>query len=113
MIGSMGITLDEEAFRKIPDNEKVAFLLGYLKFLSKFLATAQKNDLKDDQKKLVDQLVLQIQRGPGPPVRQLIARCLATLFNVGDTFLLFDAANKCNDILKNKDDSPSFLSTRL
>jgi len=38
---------------------------------------------------------------------------LATLFSVGDTFMLFDTVNACNDILKNKDDSPSYLPTKL
>ncbi|KAH0819066.1 hypothetical protein GEV33_003724 [Tenebrio molitor] len=71
------------------------------------------NDIKGCQKKLVEQLMNHIQESPGPPTRKLIARSLATLFSVGDTFLLFDTVNKCNDILKNKDDSPSFLPTRL
>ncbi|KAJ8983315.1 hypothetical protein NQ317_010853 [Molorchus minor] len=71
------------------------------------------NDIKGCQKQLVQQLMSHIQESPGPPTRKLIARCLATLFSVGDTFLLFDTVNKCNDILKNKDDSPSFLPTRL
>lgn len=71
------------------------------------------NDIKGCQKKLVEQLMNHIQESPGPPTRKLIARCLATLFSVGDTFLLFDTVHKCNDILKNKDDSPSFLPTRL
>ena len=31
---------------------------------------------------------------PGPPLRQLIAKCLTNLFTVGDTFLLFDTINK-------------------
>ena len=55
----------------------------------------------------------QIQSSPGPPVRQLIGQCLATLFTVGDAFLLFETINKLNDILKSKDDSSSFLLTRL
>ena len=71
------------------------------------------SDIKGCQKKLVDQLTALIEASPGPPTRKLIARCLATLFSVGDTFLLFDSVNKCNDIIKNKDDSPSFLPTRL
>nr|CAD7261014.1 unnamed protein product [Timema shepardi] len=71
------------------------------------------SDIKGCQKKLVEQLTQRIQESPGPPTRKLIARCLATLFSVGDTFLLFETVNKCNDILKNKDDSPSFLPTRL
>ena len=38
---------------------------------------------------------------------------MATLFSVGDTFLLFDTVNKVNDLLKSKDDSPSYLPCRL
>ena len=38
---------------------------------------------------------------------------MATLFSVGDTFLLFDTVNKFNDLLKSKDDSPSYLPCRL
>lgn len=55
----------------------------------------------------------QIHSSPGPPIRQLIGQCLATLFSVGDAFLLFDTINKLNDVLKNRDDSPSYLMTRL
>lgn len=71
------------------------------------------SDIKACQKKLVEQLTTHIQGAPGPPTRKLLANCLSTLFSVGDTFLLFDTVNKCNDILKNKDDSPSFLPTKL
>lgn len=71
------------------------------------------NDIKGCQKQLVQQLMNHILESPGPPTRQLIARCLATLFSVGDAFLLFDTVNQCNDILRNKGDSPSFLPTRL
>lgn len=71
------------------------------------------NDVKDSQKKIVEQLMAQIHANPGPPIRLLIGQCLATLFSVGDAFLLFETINRLNDILKNKDDSPSFLMTRL
>ncbi|KAF6204448.1 hypothetical protein GE061_002789 [Apolygus lucorum] len=71
------------------------------------------NDIKDLQGKLVEQLTGLLHESPGPPTRRLIANCMATLFSVGDTFLLFDTVNKCNDILKNRDDSPSFLPTKL
>ena len=70
-------------------------------------------DIKECQKKIVEQLTVQIENSPGPPIRQLVGRCLATLFAVGDAFLLFETVNRLNDILKNKDDSPSFLQTRL
>lgn len=55
----------------------------------------------------------QLNASNGHPTRKLIAKCLATIFTIGDTFLLFDAINKCIDILKNKDDSASALASKL
>ena len=46
----------------------------------------------------------QVQYGPGPPIRTLIGRNLATLFSVGDPFPLFNTIIRCNDILKFKDE---------
>ena len=74
----------------------------------------RRQDVKEAQKTLVEQLMGQVTGGsPGPSTRHLIAQCMATLFSVGDTFLLFDTVNKCNDILKTKDDSPTVLPSRL
>jgi hypothetical protein len=70
-------------------------------------------DLKESQQKIVEQLFKQIHESPGPPARRLIAKCLATIFAVGDTVSLFESINKLNDILRSKDDSPSFLPTKL
>lgn len=110
---SHSLTLNEDALNQIPEQKRPVFIFEWLRFLDKVLVAAQKSDIKGCQKKLVEQLTQHIQGSPGPPTRKLIARCLATLFSVGDTFLLFETVNKCNDILKNKDDSPSYLSTRL
>ncbi|XP_060537015.1 HEAT repeat-containing protein 5B isoform X2 [Cylas formicarius] len=110
---SHSLTLNEEALGQIPEAKKPVFIFEWLRYLDKVLVAAQKSDIKGCQKQLVQQLMNHIQESPGPPTRKLIARCLATLFSVGDAFLLFDTVNQCNDILKNKDDSPSFLPTRL
>ncbi|XP_046742187.1 HEAT repeat-containing protein 5B isoform X2 [Diprion similis] len=110
---SHSLTLNEDALNQIPEAKRPVFVFEWLRFLDKVLVAAQKNDIKGCQQKLVEQLTRHMQGAPGPPTRRLIARCLATLFSVGDTFLLFDTVNKCNDILKNKDDSPSFLPTKL
>lgn len=92
----------------------VLCILGIISFVyNTVLYLCMQSDIKGCQKQLVAQLVGQMNESPGPPTRKLVARCLATLFSVGDTFLLFDTINKCNDVLKNKDDSPSFLPTRL
>ncbi|CAG2165004.1 unnamed protein product, partial [Oppiella nova] len=109
--------------RSLSDQKKPIFIFEWLRFVEQSLLGAQKvimgssvvrvTDIKECQKKLMDQLIAQINEPSGPPTRRLIARCLSTLFTVGDTFLLFEAINKCNDILKNKDDSPSFRPIKL
>lgn len=107
------LLLDEEALKKIPEQQRPLLIFEWLKYVDKALLTAQKSDIKGCQSKLVKQLTDQVNQSPGPPVRKLLANCLATLFSVGDTFIMFDTVNTCNDILKNKDDSPSFLPTKL
>ncbi|XP_049821749.1 HEAT repeat-containing protein 5B isoform X2 [Aethina tumida] len=110
---SHSLTLNEEALAQIPEAKRPVFIFEWLRFLDKVLVAAQKNDIKGCQKQLIQQLLSHFQESPGPPTRKLIARNLATLFSVGDTVLLFDPVDKCDDILKNKDDSPSFLPKRL
>lgn len=110
---SHSLILNEEAYNQLPEQKRPVFVFEWLRFLDKVLVSAHKADIKQSQKKLVEQLTNFLQGSPGPPTRRLIAKCLATLFSVGDTFLLFETVNKCNDILKNKDDTPSFLATKL
>nr|XP_017026624.1 HEAT repeat-containing protein 5B isoform X3 [Drosophila kikkawai] len=107
------LTLNEEALKQLPEHKRPVFELEWLRYLEKALPTVAKHEIKASQKKLVQQLSERIQGAPGPPMRKLIASALATLFSVGDTFMLFDTVNACNDILKNKDDSPSYLPTKL
>ncbi|XP_072933477.1 HEAT repeat-containing protein 5B [Epargyreus clarus] len=110
---SHSLTLNESALQQLPDDKKPHFIFEWLRFLDKVLVAAHKSDIKSCQQKLVAQLVSLLRENLGAPARRLLARCLATLFSVGDTFLLFDTVNKCNDIIKIKDDSPSYLPTRL
>ncbi|RWS31952.1 HEAT repeat-containing protein 5B-like protein, partial [Leptotrombidium deliense] len=113
MSNVMELTLNEEALSRLSESKKPIFVLEWLRYLHRVLSEARNSDIKECQKQLVEQLMKQIQGNPGPPTRKLVGKCLSTLFNVGDTFLLFDTVNKCNEILKNKDDSPSFLPTKL
>jgi hypothetical protein len=72
---------------------------------------ASRSDIKESQKQTVGQLLDMIADrqdksaaegagppasagGAGPPTRVLIAKCLTTLFTVGDAFLLFEAINR-------------------
>lgn len=70
-------------------------------------------DVKEKQKKLVEQLTGLISSSPGPPTRKLLAKNLAVLYSIGDTFTVFQTLDKCNDIIKSKDDTPAYLPTKL
>ena len=72
-----------------------------------------KTDIKEKQEHILKILLNQLEKSPGPTTRTLIARNLGTLFSVGDTYSLHLAINTCNDYVKSKDDSPSYLPTRL
>ena len=102
--------------KSIPEVKRPIVLHKYLSDLEVTLPKVDKAEIKANQKKLVSELLqlVETQSGLlGPPIRQSLAKVLTVLFVVGDTFTLFEVINKCNDLLKNKDDSPSYLPTRL
>ena len=108
------LVLNEESLQTMTESKRPVFVYEWLRWLDRNLVSVDRQQVKENQKMLVDQLMNLVTGGsPGPPTRQFIAQCMATLFSVGDTFLLFDTINKCNDILKMKDDSPTYLPCRL
>ncbi|XP_071834099.1 HEAT repeat-containing protein 5B-like isoform X1 [Apostichopus japonicus] len=107
------LLLNEEALAQIADSKKPIFVFEWLRFLDKVLVAANKSDIKQSQETLVKQLNHQISQSPGPPTRKLLGRCLANLYSIGDTYKLFETVNLCNDIIKSRDDSPSFLPSKL
>ncbi|EPB67067.1 HEAT repeat protein [Ancylostoma ceylanicum] len=70
-------------------------------------------DLKSIQPQLVQQLLSRLTSANGPPIRYLLARCLARIYMIGDSSTFGDTLNLCNDTLKIKDDSPSQLPAKL
>uniref|UniRef100_A0A183F3B5 HEAT repeat-containing protein 5B n=1 Tax=Heligmosomoides polygyrus TaxID=6339 RepID=A0A183F3B5_HELPZ len=69
--------------------------------------------LKSIQSQLVQQLLSRLTTINGPPIRYLLARCLARIYLIGDSSTFGDTLNLCNDTLKIKDDSPSQLPVKL
>ncbi|CAF2246902.1 unnamed protein product [Rotaria magnacalcarata] len=102
---AQSLILNEEALNSLPENKRPVFIYEWLCFLNKVLVAAQKNDIRECQPRIVEQLMQQVQYGPGPPIRTLIGRNLATLFSVGDPFPLFNTVNRCNEVLKSKDET--------
>ncbi|XP_066552575.1 HEAT repeat-containing protein 5B isoform X2 [Amia ocellicauda] len=107
------LLLNEDALAQITEAKRPVFIFEWLRFLDKVLVAANKVDVKEKQKKLVEQLTGLISSAPGPPTRKLLAKNLATLYSIGDTFTVFQTLDKCNEIIKNKDDTPAYLPTKL
>ncbi|KRX92297.1 HEAT repeat-containing protein 5B [Trichinella pseudospiralis] len=110
---SNSLLLNETALNQLSKPKRAVFIHEWLRYLDQILPVAEKSDIKDCQKNLLSQMSSLINSGLGPPSRHLMARCMATLFSVGDTFYLYEAVNVCNDILKVKDDSPNYLPSKL
>ncbi|XP_054977873.1 HEAT repeat-containing protein 5B [Sorex araneus] len=107
------LLLNEEALAQITEAKRPVFIFEWLRFLDKVLVAANKTDVKEKQKKLVEQLTGLISSSPGPPTRNLLAKNLAALYSIGDTFTIFQTLDKCNDIIRNKDDTAAYLPTKL
>nr|XP_020459804.1 HEAT repeat-containing protein 5B isoform X3 [Monopterus albus] len=107
------LLLNEDALAQITEAKRPVFIFEWLRFLDKILVAANKVDVKEKQKKLVEQLIGLISSAPGPPTRKLLAKNIATLYSIGDTFTVFQTLDKCNDIIKSRDDTPAYLPTKL
>ncbi|XP_069772821.1 HEAT repeat-containing protein 5A isoform X2 [Narcine bancroftii] len=107
------LLLNEEFYHKLSESKKPEFIFEWLQFLQKLLVAASKADIKEKQKTLVEQLTVLLESSPGPPARRLIAKNLALLYSLGDTLTVYQTIDKCNEIIRCKDDSPSYLPTKL
>ncbi|CAH6779631.1 Heatr5b [Phodopus roborovskii] len=107
------LLLNEEALAQITEAKRPVFIFEWLRFLDKVLVAANKTDVKEKQKKLVEQLTGLISSSPGPPTRKLLAKNLAALYSIGDTYTVFQTLDKCNDIIRSKDDTTAYLPTKL
>uniref|UniRef100_H0VKU8 HEAT repeat containing 5B n=1 Tax=Cavia porcellus TaxID=10141 RepID=H0VKU8_CAVPO len=88
------LLLNEEALAQITEAKRPVFIFEWLRFLDKVLVAANKTDVKEKQKKLVEQLTGLISSSPGPPTRKLLAKNLAALYSIGDTFTVFQTLDK-------------------
>ncbi|XP_073413695.1 HEAT repeat-containing protein 5B isoform X2 [Dendrobates tinctorius] len=107
------LLLKEDALAQVTEAKKPVFIFEWLRFLDKVLIAANKTDIKENQKKLVEQLTGLISSSPGPPTRKLLAKHLATLYSIGDTYTVFQTLDKCNEMIKSKDDTAAYLPTKL
>ncbi|XP_033265812.1 HEAT repeat-containing protein 5A isoform X5 [Orcinus orca] len=107
------LLLNEEAYNQLGDVQKAEFIFDWLRYLEKLLLATSRSDVREKQKTLVEQLLSLMNSSPGPPTRKLLAKNLAILYSIGDTFSVYETIDKCNDLIRSKDDSPSYLPTKL
>uniref|UniRef100_A0A672TUG9 HEAT repeat-containing protein 5A n=1 Tax=Strigops habroptila TaxID=2489341 RepID=A0A672TUG9_STRHB len=107
------LLLNEEAYNQLSEFQKAEFIFEWLQFLEKLLPVTSRADVRENQKKLVEQLTSLLNNSPGPPTRRLVAKNLAVLYSTGDTFSVYQTIDKCNELIRSKDDSPSYLPTKL
>uniref|UniRef100_A0A8C5T9X6 HEAT repeat-containing protein 5A n=1 Tax=Malurus cyaneus samueli TaxID=2593467 RepID=A0A8C5T9X6_9PASS len=107
------LLLNEEAYNQLGEFQKAEFIFEWLQFLEKLLPVTSRADIRENQKQLVEQLTSLLNNSPGPPTRRLLAKNLAVLYSTGDTFSVYQTIDKCNELIRSKDDSPSYLPTKL
>uniref|UniRef100_A0A3P9B6Q2 HEAT repeat-containing protein 5A n=1 Tax=Maylandia zebra TaxID=106582 RepID=A0A3P9B6Q2_9CICH len=107
------LLLDEEACNQVGKHQKAEFILEWLNHLKRLLPVTDKVDIRQNQRCLVDQLWEILINSPSGPTRWLLAHCLAVLYRLGDPIPSNLMVERCNDIIRSKDDSPSALPTRL
>ncbi|XP_027970683.1 HEAT repeat-containing protein 5A isoform X4 [Eumetopias jubatus] len=107
------LLLNEEVYNQLGEVQKAEFIFDWLRYLEKLLLATSRSDVKEKQKTLVEQLLSLLNSSPGPPTRKLLAKNLGVLYSIGDTFSVYETIDKCNDLIRSKDDSPSYLPTKL
>ncbi|XP_009957266.1 PREDICTED: HEAT repeat-containing protein 5A-like, partial [Leptosomus discolor] len=107
------LLLNEDTYNQLGEFQKAEFIFEWLQFLEKLLPVTSRADIRENQKKLVEQLTSLLNNSPGPPTRRLVAKNLAVLYSAGDTFSVYQTIDKCNELIRSKDDSPSYLPTKL
>uniref|UniRef100_A0A8C3B713 HEAT repeat containing 5A n=1 Tax=Cairina moschata TaxID=8855 RepID=A0A8C3B713_CAIMO len=99
------LLLNEEEYNQLGEYQKSEFIFEWLRFLEKLLPVTSRADIRENQKKLVEQLTSLLNNAPGPPTRRLVAKNLAVLYSTGDTFSVYQTIEKCNELIRSKDDS--------
>ncbi|KAF3700710.1 HEAT repeat-containing protein 5A [Channa argus] len=107
------LLLNEEVCTQLGEHQRTQFIFEWLTHLKKLLPATDRADIKPNQRHLVEQLSGILTGSPGPPTRWLLAHCLALLFRLGDPVPASLFVERCNDIIRSKDDSPSGLPSRL
>lgn len=104
-------SLAHEALLSAADKE--IFVFQWLTALEKTVIGYNKTDLKKIQPKVTLNLQERLKAGHGPPNRRLLSNAFAVIYLNGDSYTMYDTISICLDLLKTKNDSPSYTNVRL
>lgn len=107
------LLFDEIKYKSLPEKTKSAFIYDWLCLIDKEFSSQNKDDLRKILKPILNQISNLYFLTPGPPIRSLIAKVTAKLLELGDVICLFETIEKCNNILKGKEDSKSQKTSRF
>ncbi|TDG98504.1 hypothetical protein EPR50_G00201090 [Perca flavescens] len=107
------LLLSEAACSQLAEHQRPQFIFEWLTRLKELLPVTDRVDIKQNQRRLIEQLSGVLIGSPGPPTRWLLAHCVALLYRLGDPIAASLFVDRCHDIIRSKDDSPSGLPTRL
>ncbi|XP_078133588.1 HEAT repeat-containing protein 5A isoform X2 [Sander vitreus] len=107
------LLLSEVACSQLAEHQRPQFIFEWLNHLKELLPATDRVDIKQNQRRLIEQLSGVLIGSPGPPTRWLLAHCVALLYRLGDPIAASLFVDRCHDIIRSKDDSPSGLPTRL
>ncbi|XP_040188814.1 HEAT repeat-containing protein 5A isoform X1 [Rana temporaria] len=97
----------------LEEPQRALRVLEWLQYLRMVLPVTARAEVKQNQKQVVEQLTLIMMGSPGPPVRRLLAHNFAVVYSSGDMFSAYETIDRCNELIRSKDDSPSGLPNKL
>lgn len=102
---AINLLLDETYYYKtLASNKKrPLYLHEWLLYVDKHIPLEARPELKKVQEKLLKQLVDLFNAFPGPPLRDLIAKNITSLYLHGDILSLHETIEKCNDLFRSKE----------
>jgi hypothetical protein len=98
------LVLNESVYKTLASNKKrPLYLHEWLLYLDKQLPLVSKAEIKSKQVTILDQMIGLFGSFPGPPIRHLIAKNIATLYSLGDCLTLYQTIDHCNEMLKSRE----------
>ncbi|CAF0928332.1 unnamed protein product [Brachionus calyciflorus] len=104
LLDESNLILSDSLLKQLTSNKKrPLYLHEWLLNIDTKIPKISKTLLKQQQVILIGQLFYLFNQFPGPAIRNLIAKNMASLYSHGDFLSLYSTIEKCNDFLKSKE----------